>query len=93
MYEEYVRESKIVEKTEEDRDFELIRSVLKTKVELDHASKNFEYAEAELIDYYAYQIKAAQAKLDYLLKAVKKRGLMLDMINQIGIRRQEDEAI
>lgn len=79
MYEEeYVKDNPIIEKTEEQRDLELIQSVIKTRKELEIANHNFEFAEAELIDYYTYQIKANQAKLDYLLKKVKRRGLMIE---------------
>lgn len=31
-----------------------------------------------LIDYYSYNIKAYQAKLDYLIKIAKSRGLEVD---------------
>ena len=34
---------------------------------------NFEYAQEDLIDYYTYQIKANRAKINYLLKAAKKK--------------------
>ena len=37
--------------------------------------------EEGLIDYYTYQIKANQAKLDYLIKLAKARGIKVDMIN------------
>ena len=50
-----------------------------------NANKNFEYAEAELIDCYSYQIKSLQSKLDYLIKKVKKKGIVLDMINAISM--------
>ncbi len=43
-------------------------------------NKNFESAKEELIDYYAYQIKANQAKLDYLIKLAKIKGIEVDMI-------------
>lgn len=92
MYEEYIKEKEILEKNEEERDFELIQSLIKTKLELELANKNFEYAEAELIDYYTYEIKASQSKLDYLLKKIKKRGLILDQINekdiQLGLKNE-----
>lgn len=55
--------------------------------------KNYEYAEGELIDYYAYQIKAEQSKLNYLLKKAKSKSLELDMINEIKLRISEDEAM
>lgn len=84
--EEYRKETKIIEKTEEEKEIELIVSIIKAKKELEIASLNFEYAQEDLIDYYTYQIKATRAKLDYLLKKAKKRGIALDMIQQIDIR-------
>lgn len=83
--EKYIKETKIIEKTEAETDKELIKSIIKTKIELVNANKNFEYAEGELIDCYSYQIKSLQAKLDYLIKKVKKKGLVLDMINAISM--------
>lgn len=74
-------------------DLELIKSVIKTKRELENASKNFDIAEAELIDYYSYQIKANKAKLSYLMKQAKEQGYKLDMINELRIKMQEKEAI
>lgn len=81
MQEEYRREEKIVEKTETEKEIELIRSIIKTREELKSNNKNFEYAKEELIDYYTYQIKANQAKLDYLIKLAKLKGIEVDMIN------------
>lgn len=83
--EKYMKEIKIREKTKEETDKELIKSIIKTKLELVDANKNFEYAEEDLIDCYSYQIKSLQAKLDYLIKKVKKKGLVLDMINAISM--------
>ena len=62
------------------------RAVETTKKELEEANNNFEYAQGDLIDYYTYQIKANRAKLDYLVKKAKEKGLVLDMIEQIDIR-------
>lgn len=89
MSEEYIKEEKVVDKTEEEKDLELIVSVLKTKTDLNLAHKNFEYAEEGLIDYYAYQIKANQTKLDYLMKKARKKGIALDMINEMYIKRNK----
>lgn len=77
----------------ENIDLELIKSVIKTKRDLENATKNFNIAEAELIDYYAYQIKANKAKLSYLIKQAKENGYELDMINELKIKIQEKEAI
>ena len=37
--------------------------------------------EKDLVDYYTYQIKANQAKLDYLIKLAKTNGIQVDMVN------------
>ena len=84
--EEYTRENKIIERSEEEKEVELMISIMKAKKELDEAAKNFEYAEEDLIDYYTYQIKATRAKFDYLVKQAKEQGLALDMIKQIEIK-------
>lgn len=86
MHEEYIKENIILDKTDEECEEELIKSIIRTKQELEIANKNFEYAEGDLIDYYTYQIKANQSKLDYLLKKVKKKGIFLDMIREKDIR-------
>ena len=93
MKEKFIQETKLIEKTVEEQDIQLMRSVIKTKLELDSATKNFEQADDELIDYYTYQIKANQAKLDYLLKKVKHKSLALDMIEEIKLRINQDNAI
>ena len=93
MEETFVRENRITEKTDKEKNLELIKSVIKAKLDLEVAGKNFEYADGELIDYYVYQIKAEQSKLDYLLKKVKNKELALDMINEIELRLTQDRAI
>lgn len=81
MQEEYVREQKIRERTEFEREVDLIKAIIRTKEELKSNNQNFEYAKDELVDYYTYQIKATQAKLDYLIKIAKTSGIEVDMIN------------
>lgn len=86
MYEDvYKRETKIIEKTEEEKEIELMVSIIKVKKDLEEANKNFEFAEGDLIDYYTYQIKANRAKFDYLFKKAKESGMALNMIEQIDI--------
>ena len=70
MQNEYIREEKIIDKTELEKERELIKTIINTREELKAANKNFEYAQEELVDYYSYKIKANQAKLDYLIKIV-----------------------
>lgn len=74
-------------------DLELIKSLIKTKRELEIADRNFDIAEAELIDYYSYQIKANKAKLSYLIKEAKQKGYELDMVNELKAQIIEQEAI
>ena len=89
MGEEYVKETKIRDLSIEEKQNQLMMSIIKTKKELDIASKNFEFADGDLIDYYTYQMKAARAKLDYLIKRAKKEGLILSMLEQIELRHKE----
>ena len=94
MEQEYTRENKIVERTLEEKQTQLVKTLIKTRLELESANKNFEYADGELIDYYSYKIKAIKAKLDYVLKQIKKEGLIVDMIKQIEIQNlSEDDAV
>ena len=89
MHEDFIRDRELKEKNEDELDVELIKSIIKTKRELANSGKNFEFAEGELIDYYLYQMKASQAKLNYLLGKAKRNGLIIDMIKEIEIRREE----
>lgn len=87
MYEDgYKKETKIIEKTKNEKEIELIINIIKARNELEVAAHNFEYAKDDLIDYYIYEIKATRAKFDYLVKKAKEKGLALDMIEQIDIR-------
>ena len=74
-------------------EIELLKSILDTKRELAIANNNFESAEGELIDYYSYQIKASKAKLDYLIKQVKSKGIEVNMINNLQIGIEQTKAI
>ena len=87
MNNDYLKETPIIERTDEEKKIELIMSVLKAKRELDLAIKNFETAEEGLIDYYVYQIKASKSKLDFLVNKAKKRGISLDMIEELYFRK------
>ena len=91
MQEEYVKETKLIEKTEIEKEIELIRTIIKTREELKSNNMNFEYAKGDLVDYYTYQIKANQAKLDYLIKLAKARGIKVDMINDKKYSFQDNE--
>ncbi|MBQ6992272.1 MAG: DUF2508 family protein [Clostridia bacterium] len=72
---------------------DLMQSILQANNDLKVANANFENAEAEMIDYYTYQIKANKAKIDYLIKKVKEEGTNLNMIEQLGLKNNITEAI
>ena len=95
MHEEYLKEYIVNEKTEFEKEIELIRNIIKTREELKSYDKNFEFAEGDLVDYYTYQIKANQAKLSYLIKLAKIKGLEVDMINDLKFRtlKKRGEAV
>ncbi len=88
----YIREQEIIEKTEMEKETELIKAIIKTREELKAANRNFEYAQDDLVDYYTYQIKANQAKLNYLIKIAKAKGIEVDMISDIKFSLWEEEA-
>lgn len=93
QYEHYVKEQKIKEKTEIEKEKELIRAIIKAREELKVANRNFEYAQDGLVDYYTYQIKANQAKLDYLIKVAKAKGIEVDMINDLKFTLWDEEEV
>jgi len=87
MEEEYIKESLIIDKTEIEKEDEIIRSIIRAKKDLETARRNFEYAKSnDLVDYYIYQIKANQSKIDYLIKLAKSKGIIVDLINSAEIR-------
>lgn len=86
MEEEYLLNKMIKGKTEKEREIELMQNIIETKEKLQNARKNFEYAEDGMIDYYIYQIKANQSKLDYLIKLAKKKGVTLSRDKEVKIR-------
>ena len=86
MQEEYKLEKMIKGKTDKQKEFELMQTIIETKELLKVARSNFEYAEDDLIDYYTYLIKAHQSKLDYLIKIAKRKGIVLSRINELKTR-------
>lgn len=95
MREEYIKEKKIKEKTKKDRELELLKSILNAKEELKQLNKNFEYADKEMVDYYTYELKANQSKLDYLIRFAKNNGISLDMLEAVKMKlyMQNDEVV
>lgn len=72
MEEQYVKENKIEELSGIEQKNELKDSIIKSKIILSNMYNNLKFAEGELIDYYIYQIKAEEAKYDYLIKKAKE---------------------
>ncbi len=93
MNDDYVREVKIKEKTEKQKEIELIKHIIKTREALKNANVNFEFANDDLVDYYAYEIKANQAKLDYLIRRAKEQGVEVDMVKDLEYSTWEEEAV
>ena len=91
MQEEFKKEQLIKDKSEFEKEVELIKNIIKTREELKSDNKNFEFAEQELVDYYIYHIKANQAKLDYLIKLAKANGITMDRIKQMKYENYDEE--
>lgn len=91
MQEDFIRESKIKDKTDIEKEIELIRNIIKVNEEIKVTNSNFQFAEEELVDYYTYQLKANQSKLNYLIKQAKTKGITNDMISQIKIKLLNEE--
>ncbi len=89
MYDNFQKYNLPVDKTDEEKKIELIKSVLKSKKELDLAIRNFETAEAGLVDYYIYQIKASKSKLDFLMGKARKVGISLNMIEDLYFKTNQ----
>lgn len=87
----YIREQKIIEKTEIEKELDLIKTIIRTREDLKIANRNFEYAKDDLVDYYTYEIKANQAKLDYLIKLAKAKGIEVDMIHDLKLSLWDEE--
>lgn len=93
MQEEYVKEKKIVDKSKEEMNRMLVQSIINTNNDIQIARKNYEFAEEELIDYYLYEIKANQSKLNYLIKKSKKNGIELSRIEKLKLLNLEENQV
>ena len=72
---EFYKEFKIIDKNEEEKNMELVEEIKNIKKSLSNMYSNLQYANSDLIDYYIYQIKAEEAKYDYLIKLAKKKKI------------------
>lgn len=75
MYSEFVKEFKITDKNDEQKDEELLMTIKEVRNTLLNMHNNLQFANSDLIDYFTYQIKAEEAKYNYLIKQAKKRNL------------------
>ena len=91
MQEFYQKENPFIEKIDTDEESELLRNIVKTRRELEFANNNYQFAESDLIDYYIYEIKANQAKLNYKIKMAKIKGLNVHFIKDLEYRLSVDE--
>lgn len=58
---------------------EILDNLLQAQKELEIANRNFEFVqEQELIDFYIYQMKAAQTRYQYLLKKAKEKKINVE---------------
>lgn len=72
MEEKFVKETQIQELSNLEKQNELKASIKNSKIILMNMYNNLKFAEGDLIDYYIYQIKAEEAKYDYLIKKAKE---------------------
>ncbi|MBP3708573.1 MAG: DUF2508 family protein [Clostridia bacterium] len=86
MSSKYEKEIIIEDKTEEQKNQELMDTILQTKKVINDANLNFEYAEGKLIDYFLYTMKAEQAKLDYLISKAKSIGISVEMGEYLNLK-------
>lgn len=76
MHSEYVKEYNILDdKSEEEQNEELIEHIKDSKMALQNMHNNIRFAENDLVDYYAYSIKAEEARYNYLIKLAKQRNI------------------
>lgn len=71
MREEFIKETKIVDKSEEEKEMDLYQEIEVSKKKLKAYYENLNFASGNLIDYYTYQIKAEEAKFSYLMKEIR----------------------
>ena len=79
---DYIKEYDIMDVNQIEKKSQLIKAIFKTQSDLKKAHINFEFAEDELIDFYTYQIKALQSKLDYLTRIAKLKNIDFNLLNE-----------
>lgn len=72
MREEFVKETKIIDRSEAEHNQDVLKELEASKKRLMSFHENINFVDGNLIDYYTYQIKAEEAKYGYLLNRVKE---------------------
>lgn len=72
MREEFVKETKIIDRSEDEHNQDVLKELEASKKRLMSFHENINFVDGNLIDYYTYQIKAEEAKYGYLLNRVKE---------------------
>lgn len=80
MHSEFVKEFEITEKNEDEKNYELLQNIRDVKNNLQNMHNNMQFADSDLIDYYTYQIKAEEAKYNYLIKQAKKKKIDVNLM-------------
>ena len=80
MRSEFIKEFKIDDKDEKEKNNELLKSINIVKNNIKNMYNNMQYVESDLIDYYVFQIKAEEAKYDYLIRKAKKNNITVDIL-------------
>ena len=77
MYSEFVKEVEISDLDESEKNSDLLKNIKIVKETLNNMYNNMQFADGDLIDYYSYQIKAEEAKYDYLIKQAKTKKIKI----------------
>lgn len=73
MEEDFVKEMKIIDRSQVDTYKELMSNIDKIKKSLERNYNNMQFVEdRNLVDYYTYKIKAEEAQYDFLIREAKK---------------------
>ncbi|NLY44013.1 MAG: YaaL family protein [Clostridiaceae bacterium] len=77
--------SRTIEKNIKEKQ-DLLKNLRQAKRDLEIASANFEFvADKDLVDYYIYQMKAAETKYQYLIRKAKEKNIRMDECENIHI--------
>lgn len=66
--EDYIKEDKIFERTEEEKRDNLYADLEESRKKLNGLHQNLNFASRDLVDYYTYEIKAEEARYRFFNK-------------------------